>query len=181
MIPPEHQTYTIRRCNQTEADLLTLQQISRETFRETFADSNSPENMSRYVSDNLSIEKLITELSNEDSSFYLLEYDSNIIGYLKINVGSAQTENKYERSLEIERIYILSSFQGQGTGKILLDHALEMARSMHAEFVWLGVWEHNHRAIGFYRKHGFVEFSRHVFRLGDDEQLDIMMKKYIHA
>lgn len=181
MIPPEHQTYTIRRCHQTEADLLTLQQISRETFRETFADSNSPENMSRYLSDNLSIEKLLTELSNKDSSFYLLEYDSNIIGYLKINVGSAQTENKYERSLEIERIYILSSFQGQGTGKILLEQALAVARTMKAEFVWLGVWEHNQRAIGFYRKHGFVEFDQHIFILGDDEQLDIMMKKYINA
>lgn len=176
MIPPEHQTYTIRRCNQTEPDLITLQQISRETFRETFADSNSPENMSRYLTDNLSIEKLTTELSNEDSSFYLLEYDTNVIGYLKINVGSAQTENKYERSLEIERIYILRSYQGKGTGKLLLEHALCVASDMKASFVWLGVWEHNLRAIAFYRKFGFEVFDQHVFVLGDDQQTDLLMR-----
>jgi len=153
-MPSVSRHFSVRTCSQHDADLTTLQQISQQTFLETFADVNS--------------------------TFCFLEADTNVIGYLKINIGSAQTENKYERSLEIERIYVLGSYQGQGTGKILLDHALEMARSMHAEFVWLGVWEHNHRAIGFYRKHGFVEFSRHVFRLGDDEQIDILMRISLH-
>jgi ribosomal protein S18 acetylase RimI-like enzyme len=179
-MPSVSRHFSVRTCSQHDADLTTLQQISQQTFLETFADVKSPENMSRYLTENISVDKLRTELSNEDSTFCFLEADPNVIGYLKINIGSAQTENKYERSLEIERIYVLGSYQGQGTGKILLDHALEMARSMHAEFVWLGVWEHNHRAIGFYRKHGFVEFSRHVFRLGDDEQIDILMRISLH-
>lgn len=179
MITPEHQTYNIRLCSQTETDLITLQQISRETFRETFADSNTPENMTRYLTENLSLGNLRTELLNEDSSFYFLEHDTNVIGYLKINIGSAQTENKYERSLEIEQIYILSSYQGKGTGKLLLDHALEIARNMKVSIVWLGVWEHNLRAISFYQKHGFTAFDKHVFMLGDDEQIDIIMKKLL--
>ena len=32
------------------------------------------------------------------------------------------------------------------------------------------------RAINFYKKNGFVEFDKHVFKLGNDEQTDIMMK-----
>ena len=39
-----------------------------------------------------------------------------------------------------------------------------------ADQVWLGVWEHNPRAIAFYRKHGFVEVGAQVFQLGGDPQ-----------
>jgi ribosomal protein S18 acetylase RimI-like enzyme len=179
MMPSVSRHFNVRTCSQRNADLTTLQQISQQTFLESFADVNSPENMSRYLTENMSVDKLRTELSNEDSSFYFLEHDTNVIGYLKINTGSAQTENKYERSLEIERIYILRSYQGQGTGKLLLEHALELARNMKVSFVWLGVWEYNQRAIAFYHKHGFTAFDKHVFMLGDDEQIDIIMKKLL--
>lgn len=176
MISSEYQTYSIRPCTYSDSDLINLQQISRQTFRETFMDSNTTENMTQYLTENLSLEKLRTELSNEGSSFYFLEYETNIIGYLKINAGTAQTENKYEGSLEIERIYILSAYQGKGTGKLLLDHALEAARLMKASFVWLGVWENNMRAIAFYQKHGFEAFDKHVFMLGNDEQIDLLLR-----
>jgi len=45
--------------------------------------------------------------------------------------------------------------------------------------VWLGVWEENPRAIKFYKKNGFVEFDKHTFVLGEDEQTDILMKKIL--
>lgn len=38
------------------------------------------------------------------------------------------------------------------------------------------VGKENSRAINFYKKNGFVEFDKHIFRLGNDEQTDIMMK-----
>ena len=38
------------------------------------------------------------------------------------------------------------------------------------------VWEQNPRAIRFYEKNGFVSFDKHIFKLGDDKQTDIMMK-----
>jgi diamine N-acetyltransferase len=40
----------------------------------------------------------------------------------------------------------------------------------------LGVWEKNPRAISFYKKNGFIEFDPHIFKLGDEELTDIMMK-----
>ncbi len=45
--------------------------------------------------------------------------------------------------------------------------------------IWLGVWEENPKAIRFYEKNGFVPFSRHIFKMGDEEQTDIMMRKII--
>ena len=59
---------------------------------------------------------------------------------------------------------------------MLYDKAIEIAKEKDAEYVWLGVWEENSRAIRFYKKNGFVEFDKHIFKLGDDEQTDVMMK-----
>ena len=157
------------------ADLDMLQQISRETFLETFAASNTTENMNSYLSVNLSVDKLRAELSDPDSMFYFATEDTNVIGYLKINKGNAQSEKISDRSMEIERIYARAAYHGKGIGQMLLEFAIEKARDFHADQVWLGVWEENPRAIAFYRKNGFTEFDRHEFRLGDDIQTDIMM------
>jgi ribosomal protein S18 acetylase RimI-like enzyme len=54
---------------------------------------------------------------------------------------------------------------------------LAIARKKNVNYVWLGVWELNQKAISFYTKNGFVAFSAHSFWLGDDEQTDIMMKR----
>ena len=43
-------------------------------------------------------------------------------------------------------------------------------------FVWLSVWEQNPRAIRFYQKNGFVLFDKHILKLSNDEQYDIMIK-----
>jgi ribosomal protein S18 acetylase RimI-like enzyme len=153
-----------------------LRNISVQTFTETFAHQNSESDMRKYVSENLSIEQLSKELNTKGSSFYLLKLNSDMIGYLKINTGKAQTELKNDISLEIERIYIKQEFHGKNIGKQLLDKAIEIANEHHYQYIWLAVWELNLKAIAFYKKHSFVEFDKHVFKLGDDEQIDIMMK-----
>ena len=57
--------------------------------------------------------------------------------------------------------------------------ALEVAGEFGKTYVWLGVWEENPRAIRFYEKNGFVVFDKHIFRMGNDEQTDLMMKKLL--
>ena len=58
----------------------------------------------------------------------------------------------------------------------MLDYAIRIAKRNNAQFIWLGVWEKNIKAIEFYRKNGFVEFDRHIFVLGDEPQTDLMMR-----
>jgi ribosomal protein S18 acetylase RimI-like enzyme len=160
----------------TTADLYELQRIGRETFQQTFADSNSEQNMKSYLEEGFSITKLTAELQNEDSEFYFAKIDNEIVGYLKINFGESQTELRDSTSLEIERIYVSKEFHGKSVGQQLYDKAIEIARQKGSEYVWLGVWEENLRAIRFYEKNGFAAFDKHIFKLGDDQQTDIMMK-----
>jgi ribosomal protein S18 acetylase RimI-like enzyme len=160
----------------TSSDLTLLQNIGRQTFSETFSEKNSEENMKKYLEEGFSVEKLTAELNNPDSEFYFASLENNVIGYLKINHGQSQTELKDERAMEIERIYVLKDFHGKNVGQLLYQKAIDIALVKKADYVWLGVWEENPRAINFYKKNGFVEFDKHIFVLGDDEQTDIMMR-----
>jgi diamine N-acetyltransferase len=157
-------------------EIYQLQKICRTTFYETFAKGNSEENMSQYLEEGFSIEKLSNELLDLNSAFYFASMGDVVVGYLKINFGESQTEIQDDKGLEIERIYVLNQFHGKNVGQLLFYHALKIAKYHHLQYIWLGVWEENQKAINFYRKNGFQEFDKHIFRLGDEEQIDIMMK-----
>jgi ribosomal protein S18 acetylase RimI-like enzyme len=132
--------------------------------------------MTKYLEEGFSIEKLTTELNDKNSEFYFAILDNNVIGYLKLNFGQSQTELQDDKALEIERIYVSKEFHGKNVGQLLYKKAIQIAREKKADYVWLGVWEENPRAINFYKKNGFIEFDKHFFKLGNDEQTDIMMK-----
>jgi ribosomal protein S18 acetylase RimI-like enzyme len=160
----------------TLQDIDQLRSIGQQTFFETFSAGNTEENMKKYLEEGFSIQKLTAELNDQDAEFYFAELDNTVIGYLKLNFGASQTELKDEKALEIERLYVLNEFHGKKVGQLLYEKAMQIARQMNAEYVWLGVWEKNPRAISFYKKNGFVAFDKHIFKLGNDEQTDIMMK-----
>ena len=160
-------------------DLETLRDLSIQTFKETFEEVNTEEDMQKYLDENLSIEKLKSELENPNSEFYFAENNNEILGYLKLNFKDAQTEKLEENHFEIERIYVLKAFLGQKIGQILFNKAIEIGREKNLEYVWLGVWEENQRAIRFYEKNGFEIFGKHDFVLGEDVQTDLLMKMKI--
>ena len=157
-------------------DIDELKKISRQTFLQTFSAGNTEENMKKYLEEGFSIEKLTAQLNDKNAEFYFATLDNNVIGYLKLNFGQSQTELQDDKALEIERIYVSKEFHGKNVGQLLCDKAIKIARQKNADYVWLGVWEENPRAISFYKKNGFVEFDKHLFKLGTDEQTDIMMK-----
>ena len=165
----------------TVSDVSILRGIARDTFIETFSEANKAEDMERYLTENFSEEQLARELSNPDSFFYVAEVNGHVVGYLKLNTAHAQTEPRAANALEIERIYVLGSYHGGGVGQALYHHAMSVAEDRKASYVWLGVWEHNHRALRFYEKNGFTAFGTHIFQLGNDQQTDILMKKSVAA
>ena len=163
------------------ADLQELQLIGKQTFQETFAEVNSEENIKKYLADSFNDRKITDEIENPNSEFYIAIIDNQTIGYLKVNFGTAQTELKDPKGMELERIYVLRKYHGEKVGQLLFEKALQIATNKKVEYLWLGVWEKNIKAKKFYLKNGFIEFDKHIFRLGNDEQTDIMMKLVINA
>ena len=161
------------------SDLAALQQVGRDTFFETFAQSNTEADMKKYLEQSFNETKVKEELTNPDSLLFIAWDDDQPIGYLKVNVDKAQTELQDKTALEIERIYVRSTHHGKNVGHLLYEKALEIALRQKKAYIWLGVWEENPRAIRFYEKNGFIAFDKHIFRMGEDEQTDILMKKVL--
>ncbi|MEO6523694.1 MAG: GNAT family N-acetyltransferase [Mucilaginibacter sp.] len=163
-----------RKVNITEANALL--KLSRQTFFDAFAAVNNPDDIAAYATQAFTIEKVTSELENPHSHFYFALLDDEIIGYLKLNSGNAQTEFRDNNALEVERIYILKKYQGNKFGEQLLNFAIALAQQAHCKYIWLGVWDKNQSAIRFYQSHGFNIFGSHYFMLGSDKQTDILMK-----
>lgn len=169
----------IQKCGIEDVEL--LQEISIETFNDTFKDQNSPENMKNYMDRAFNSNQLNMELNNIHSEFFFIFLDEEPAGYLKINSQTAQSEKMGDDALEIERIYIRNKFQKQGLGKYLINTAIDIALGEKKNRVWLGVWEKNENAIQFYKKIGFVQVGAHSFFMGDEEQRDYIMCKTLMA
>lgn len=154
-----------------------LLKIGRETFYNSFGPPhNTEQNIQHYLNEKFTLEKITNEILQPQSQFFFVMHHDQIIGYVKLNSGTAQTEVVKGNSIEIERIYVTNSYQGKGVGQYIFDEAVKIAKEKQAAFLWLGVWDRNKRAIQFYERNGFKIFDKHTFMLGSDKQTDIMMK-----
>lgn len=133
--------------------------------------------MEAYAATAFRRERILSELLTPGAAFYFGLIDSGIAGYIKLNTGAAQTEFKDDDGLEVERIYVDAAYQNRQIGKQLLNFAINTAIKNKHPYIWLGVWEHNHGAIRFYQRNGFKPFSSHPFMLGNDRQIDVLMKR----
>ena len=165
----------------TIADAPALLALSKETFFEFFGPVNDPANMEAYSATAFTLQKMLEEISNPGSEFYFGLLFNRVIGYLKVNFDEAQTELRANDAMEVERIYLAGEHHGKRFGNQLLTFAEEIAKDRKLKYVWLGVWEHNHKAINFYTRNGYSVFSSHEFLLGDDRQTDLLMKKQVSS
>jgi ribosomal protein S18 acetylase RimI-like enzyme len=159
----------------TIADIDLLRTIGSSTFIETYAHQNTPENLKLYLEEKFTHIQILTEIQTPQTIFLLVELENEVIGYAKMRINLR--ENPDVMSLEIERIYIGKMYHGQKYGAELMQKCISIAIENNFKSLWLGVWEHNPKAIEFYQKFGFEIFGTHIFHLGDDAQTDYLMKK----
>ncbi len=163
----------------TPADAELIADMSRQTFYETFAASNSKENMDHFMNEIFTREELIKEVGAEGNIFFLACEEDQPLGYVRMREGKAPEGLTEIPTIEIARIYANTNAIGKGVGSALMKECLTVATKLSKRSVWLGVWENNERAIQFYTRWGFEKFGEHVFMLGDDPQTDWLLKKVI--
>ncbi|MBN3583735.1 GNAT family N-acetyltransferase [Algoriphagus aestuarii] len=160
-------------------ELEELVLMARKSFLEAFTAGNKIENVYAYLDEAFTSPQFQKEFQNPCSRFFVAKSAGKIIGYTKVNQVPAQTDIHDPRSLEISRLYVLEEYLGIGLGKSLLVYAFDFAKSQGLDYVWLGVWEKNARAIRFYEKNGLIKFGAHPFPFGDEIQTDWLMKKSV--
>jgi diamine N-acetyltransferase len=163
----------------TPADAEPLAALAERTFRDTFADDNSTDDMEAYIRDSFSLDRVRAELADDASTFLLafMDGEDQPDGYAKLRTGTKDLSVTGPGPVELQRLYVDRSAIGLGIGAALMRASLDAARLAGHQTLWLGVWERNARAISFYERWQFETVGKHVFRLGSDHQTDLIMAR----
>jgi diamine N-acetyltransferase len=162
-------------------DAPALAAVARKSFDQAFSGHplNRPEDMQAYMDTAFSLEAISGELTDPANTYYIAEIGGEMAGYAKVIKGTVEGEIAAKDPIELSRLYSLDEWIGKGVGKALMLRLLDDAAGAGHDVMWLGVWEHNHRAQEFYRKFGFEKYGEHVFLLGTDPQTDWLLRRKI--
>jgi ribosomal protein S18 acetylase RimI-like enzyme len=165
----------IRKANRSDAKQLA--QLAERTFRDTFAATNTAEDMDSHCRVNYGESAQAGEIENPGMVTVLCEEGERLIGFAQLRWGDAPDCVLATSPGEIQRLYVARDWHGKGVAQDLMRVCIQEMHARGSDFIWLGVWEQNPRAIAFYRKFGFIEVGEHVFPLGSDPQRDIVMAR----
>lgn len=161
----------------TEKDAALVTALSRSTFYDSFIENNTEADMQLFLDTYFTVENIAKELARP-SNYCFVAYEHDVpAGYVNLREGNTPSELEGKNVMEIGRIYVVQDRIGSGIGKRLMQLSISLASEKKKEVLWLGVWEHNPRAIAFYERWGFEKFGEHKFILGTDVQNDWLMKK----
>lgn len=170
---PAMRELSIRSATGEDAELIAG--LGARIFVETFGSANSSEDMGGYVATAFGVDRVRDEIIDPLSLVFVAEIGGKPVGFARLHAGDPPAEVAGERPVELVRLYVEGAQHGTGVGARLMQHCIDVARGRGHDVMHLGVWEHNARAIAFYRKHGFAHVGEHTFMLGADAQTDWTM------
>lgn len=162
-------------------DAATLADLGARTFDDTFGSDNPVSDMATYLACAFRPDIQAAELADPRCVFLVAESERQNAGYARLRFGESRSSVAGIRPVEIDRFYADRPWIGKGVGTALMRASLDLARDGGCDVVWLDVWEHNPRAIGFYRSWGFEVVGTQNFRLGQQSQTDLIMARVMGA
>ena len=167
----------IRRAAVTDAALIS--RLSEVTFFETFKGTCTDEDMQGFIEHYFNKKLVCEELQDSDDFYFIAFVDDIAAGYIRMKEEQSNVEViKKKNGIELKRIYVMKEHHLKKIGAALMNFALDFATNKGYELLWLGVWEHNERAIKFYKKFGFEDTGfQHPFPIGNTPQTDNWMIK----
>ncbi|PWK45375.1 GNAT family N-acetyltransferase [Pleionea mediterranea] len=165
----------------TLSDARQLSELAEQTFRDAFTEANNAEDMAMHCASTYGESIQTAELSDPNYDTIVVEDDGQLVAYAQLRQGHYPECVTAISPGEIQRLYVDKQWHGKGLAQALMTECLSRLREKNNDVVWLGVWEHNPRAIAFYKKLDFQPVGKHVFKLGNDPQTDIIMMRRIKA
>ncbi len=161
---------TIRRGTRSDANALSA--FAARTFSDTYGRYNDPDNLDRHIACAFNPARQASELDDPDVAFVLAHRDEALAGYAQVCRGETPPCVTHASPIELHRFYVDATWHGRGLAQSLLDEACSAALAFGGSVLWLKVWEHNARAIAFYRKSHFIDVGTADFFVGSDRQTD---------
>jgi ribosomal protein S18 acetylase RimI-like enzyme len=165
----------IKQATTTEAQLLT--DLGARAFLEAYSDVKAAKDLNDYIKTAFIKEQIEASIKNNEATFLIAYIDEEAVGYVKLRWDRSHPNlNLENKNMELERIYVLRDYWRHKIGAALMLHAIEIAKSKNFNYLWLGVWQQNNRAIDFYLKMGFEIFGTKKFYVGEEENDDFVLR-----
>jgi ribosomal protein S18 acetylase RimI-like enzyme len=156
-------------------DAPSLAILAERTFREAFGARNSPENMDLHCAQCFGPDIQLREIGERGLVTTLADEAGRLVGFTQLRLMRPSPAVTARKPAELSRIYVTAEWQGRGVAHALMDRTLADATRGGCDRLWLGVWEHNPKAMAFYRKFGFEIVGTQAFMLGQERQRDLIM------
>jgi ribosomal protein S18 acetylase RimI-like enzyme len=131
----------------TPESLQIVRDIAAEVWPKTFAPILPPEQIP-YMMKMMYAPEVMEREQREGYHFAALVVDGTPSGYISWSPYHGETA-------KLHKVYLLTSCQGKGFGRMMLDYASEVCRAAGFDTLRLNVNKHNERAIAVYLKNGF--------------------------
>jgi ribosomal protein S18 acetylase RimI-like enzyme len=160
-----------------EPDIVQVCLIGAQTFTDAYAANNTKDDLEAYIQKSFSQQTIADEIAAPGTAYYLCYEGEQLIGYSKINFGQPCEAFEGRNVSELQRIYVTKEYYHKKAGKELMIHALDRCRAEKFEYLWLGVWKENHRALKFYASWGFETVGERSFKVGSKIYEDYYLRK----
>lgn len=175
MLPQSSSVAIIKQAHPDAAD--SLAQLAERIFRDTFMTENNVADIDLYCAKSFGPESQRRELQDPNYVTILAELEGSLVGFAQVRLNSPKDCVRAAHPSELYRLYVSREWHGRGLSHEIMAEVLAVTARGGDNHLWLGVWEHNPKAIAFYRKYGFSIVGEHTFHLGSDPQRDLIMAR----
>jgi GNAT superfamily N-acetyltransferase len=158
----------------TLEDRAFIRSVSERTWPSTYGHIISQEQID-FMLDWMYSDESLTAQFEKGHQFYIASLNGDPIGFCSVSAETNEVENEVINEVakqhKLNKLYVLPSAHGTGSGKALLHKAIEVAKSAGSTSLFLQVNKHNN-AYTFYLKNGFVKESEFKFDIGNGFYMD---------
>lgn len=115
-----------------------------------------------YVNMQYATPHILKEVSAENSEYYFVLFDDEIIGNLRFVWDEKLANLSDEKQVKLHRIYLHKKTQGKGIGKAILSWLEKKAIQKGYHIIWLDAMNEQTQAFEFYKNQGYTHHS-HTF------------------
>jgi len=151
-------------------DLITVERLAREIWPVTYNGIVPPDHLTYMLNMIYNNAALRDQLLNQHHIFLMVESDGKPVAFAAYSAVEPGVS-------KLHKIYVHQDTQGQGIGKLLLDHIINDLQSKHFHTLRLNVNRYN-KARFFYEKNGFAITKEEDVDLGNGVfMIDYVMEK----
>lgn len=133
-----------------ELEFLNVADLAHAIWREYYA-GVIPQEQIEYMLEQFQSVSAIKEAQARGCEYYLIRAEFANVGYIALEPYKPQGK------LFLSKLYLLKEYRGKGYARDAVNEAIQKARTLRLNTIWLTVAKNNAPSIAAYERMGFVK------------------------